>query len=315
MANWVKIATFSTPPLQLHDDPTPQELTNRMIEHWTRQLRHVLPDRPDLIVLHEACDRPTGPAGYPIEKRLAYYRVRKDQVRDALAELAKQNQCYIAYSAARELPDGTFRNSTVLLGRDGNVCGTYNKNHLVIEETTQAGILCGKEAPIIETDFGRVGCMICFDLNFNELRDQYAQTRPDVLLFSSMYHGGLMQAYTAYRCRCHFVGAVAGLPSEMYNPLGEVIAHTTNYTDHVVASVNLDCQITHLDYNGDKLVALKRKYGPAVAVHDPGLLGSVLITSETPDISAKAMLEEFEIEPLDDYLARALAHRNANLES
>jgi hypothetical protein len=307
MANWVKIATFGKAPLQLTDDPSPQELTDRMIRRWTESLQAVLPDRPDLIVLPECCDRP---ADYPIEKRIAYYKVRQNQVRDALADIAKKNRCHIAYSACRPMEDGSFRNSTAILGRDGRVLGVYNKNHLVMEETTEMGILCGKDAPIIECDFGRVACLICFDLNFDELLQTYVRAKPDLLVFSSMYHGGLMQGYWAYRCRCHFVGAVAGLPSEIRNPQGEVIAGTTNYFDHIVASVNLDCRLAHLDYHWDKLRAIKAKYGPDVTIHDPGLLGSVLITSNSPSVSAEEMVREFQVELLDDYFTRAMAHHH-----
>jgi hypothetical protein len=47
------------------------------------------------------------------------------------------------------MEDGTFRNSTVILGCDGEIRGIYNKNHLVFEEITQRGALCGKDAPVI----------------------------------------------------------------------------------------------------------------------------------------------------------------------
>jgi len=131
-----------------------------------------------------------------------------------------------------------------------------------------------------------------------------------LLIFSSMYHGGLMQAYWAYSCRCHFVGAVASLPCEIRNPLGEIIASNTNYFDYTFAEVNLDCRLVHLDYNWGRLKALKAKYGPKVKITDPGYLGCVLVASEHETISADEMIKEFEIELLDDYMARALAHRH-----
>ena len=120
-----------------------------------------------------------------------------------------------------------------------------------------------------------------------------------------------MQAYWAYSCRCHFVGAVAGLPCEIRDSLGEVIASSTNYFDYTVATVNLDCRLAHLDYNWGRLKALKSKYGPKVTIKDPGYLGSVLVASEHDEISVDEMIKEFEIELLDDYMARALAHRHA----
>ena len=76
-----------------------------------------------------------------------------------------------------------------------------------------------------------------------------------------------------------------------------------------VATVNLDCALVHLDENWGRLRAMKAKYGPKVKVTDPGLLGAVLIASEHETTSIDEMIKEFEVERLDDYLARSLAHR------
>jgi hypothetical protein len=303
----VRIATLGPRSPSVAADAQPQAVVDQVIAHWKREFAQVLPDRPDLIVVPEACDRPSGLSR---EKQLEYYRVRKNQVRDFFAKVAAENRCYVVYSAAREMDDGTWRNSSVLIDRQGAVVGVYNKNHVVIEETTESGILCGREAPVFECDFGRVAFAICFDLNFDELRQKYVQARPDLILFSSMYHGGLMQAYWAYSCRAHFVGAINGLPCEIRNPQGDLIASSTNYFDYVVADVNLNCRLAHLDYNWGRLRDLKNKYGPKVTVHDPGFLGSVLIASEDDKIPVDDMIAEFKIELLDDYMARALAHRH-----
>jgi len=307
--SYVKIATIGPRSLSIDINTELQKVVDKMIAHWRNRFAQVLPDRPDLIVVPEACDRP---AGFGLDKRLKYYRVRKRQIQDFFARVAKENNCYIVYSAAREMEDGSWRNSSVMLDRTGNIAGIYNKNHLVIEETTKAGILCGRDAPIIDCDFGRVAFAICFDLNFDELRLKYVKAKPDLLIFSSMYHGGLMQAYWAYSCRSHFVGAIAGraTPSEIYNPLGQVVASNTNYFDFAVAAVNLDCALVHLDYNWERLRKLKAKYGPKVKITDPGRLGAVLVSSEDEKISVEEMVKEFEIELLDDYMARALAHRH-----
>jgi hypothetical protein len=286
-----------------------------MIAHWGRELAQVLPDRPDLIVVPEACDRP---GGFSPEKLREYYQVRKDQIQNFFARTARESNCYIVYSAYREMPDGTRRNSSVLIDRKGNVAGIYNKNHPTISEI-EGGTLCGQEAPIIECDFGRVAMAICFDLNFDELRLKYAKDKPDLIVFSSMYHGGQVQGYWAYSCRCHFVGAIAGraTPSEIRNPLGQVVASNTNYFDFAVATVNLDCALVHLDYNWERLQKLKAKYGPKVRISDPGCLGSVLVSSEHERISVDDMIKEFEIELLDDYFARSLAYRHkpGNMEN
>ncbi|MBN1352180.1 carbon-nitrogen hydrolase family protein [candidate division KSB1 bacterium] len=306
MANYVRISTLG-PPFRMENPGTGQAAVDQTIAFWKTELAQVLPERPDLILLPEACDR------YQVhtrEESLAYYRTRGNQILDFFADVAQKHKCHIAYSAAREMPDGTWRNSTQIIGRDGQVLGIYNKNHVVITETEEGGILCGTNAQVIDCDFGRVGCAICFDLNFDEIRLKYVKSRPDLILFSSMYHGGLMQGYWAYSCRAHFVTAVARLPCSILSPLGHVIASSTNYFDFVTATVNLDCKVAHLDFNREKLAALKAKYGPQVSIFDPGYLASVLVTSETHERSSAEMIEEFEIELLDDYMQRSLAHHH-----
>lgn len=67
----------------------------------------------------------------------------------------------------------------------------------------------------------------------------------------------------------------------------------------MTARINLDCYVAHLDYNGQRLASLKARYGAGVVISDPGLLGSVLITSETDGVSARDMAREFGIELLD----------------
>ena len=190
---YVTIATIGSGPASVANNSEPQKAVERMIAHWKRQFAQVLPDRPDLIVVPEACDRP---GGFGAEKLREYYQVRKDQVQQFFARTARENNCYIVYSAYRIMPDGSRRNSSVLIDRKGNVAGIYNKNHPTISEI-ENGTLCGKEAPIFECDFGRVAMAICFDLNFDELRLKNAKAKPDHIILSSMYHGGLMQSYWA----------------------------------------------------------------------------------------------------------------------
>lgn len=306
MARYVTISTIGHRSMAFSNLP-PEEAVNKMMDFWTKELDQVLPDMPDLIVLPEACDRYND---MDAKARAEYYAARGDKMLKFFSAKAKENNCYIAYSAAFQVSDGTYRNCTQLIDREGEVAGIYNKNHLVIEETTKHGTLCGKHADLIETDFGTVACAICFDLNFDELRLKYVSQQPDLILFSSMYHGGLMQPYWAYSCRSHFVGAIHALPSAIISPTGETLAETTNYFDYVTKTVNLDCKVVHLDYNWGKIAAAKEKYGRGFTMKDPGQLGSVLLSSELEDITIDEIIKEFEIETLDEYMARAMEHRH-----
>jgi len=287
-----------------------RKLTEQIIEYWKKEFNKVLIYKPDLIVLSEACDRPSGLSD---KEQFEYYKVRKNQVQDYFASVAKENRCYIAFGAKHEV-NGVWWNSCIVLDRKGKQAGVYHKNYPTIYESEH--IRAGTETPLIQCDFGRIACAVCFDLNFDELRERNAALKPDIILFPSMYHGGLEQSKWAYSCRSFFVCAFGFLnaPSEIRNPLGEVVAASTNYYNYAVATVNLDRKLVHLDYNWEKLVALKKKYGDKVIVSDPGKLGVVMITSEDDKVSADDMVKEFNIELLDNYFDRSRQNRLRQLK-
>lgn len=283
------------------------ELVEKMIAFWKTQIEMVLPDSPDLIVLPEICD---DYPGMPLEMQKTFRQARGDRMLKALQEAAAQHNCNVAYATVRQTADETWRNVAMLIDRKGEIIGRYNKNHPTSYEMEE-GILAGTQTSLIQCDFGTVGFVICFDLNFDVLRLKYKALHPDLLIFTSMYHGGLMQSYWAYSCRSHFVGSVwEGSPNEFYSPLGEQLAHSTNYSPTITATINLDCAQAHLDGNWGKLDALKKKYGRDVTIYDPGKLGSVLITSESETVDVNEMVAEFEIELLDNYLERSLMLHN-----
>ena len=313
MAKFTKISMVSPRAPLAPDTEDYEALVQNMIGFLSGGLSRVLPDRPDIILVPEACDRYPN---LPMEKRKKYYQVRGDRIRDFYCQVARENHCYIAYSACRNTPwDEKFpyRNSTQIIDREGEIVGIYDKNHLVISENTNAGIAYGTEATVFPLDFGPVACAICFDLNFEELLRKYIPQKPRLIVFCSQYHGGLSQAYWAYSCRSYFAGAVCGAQSRILNPFGETVAASTNYYDYITGRVNLDYAVAHLDYNRPKFDAAKKKYGEALTVHDPGYVGSVLLTCEDPDLCIEDIVKEFEIELLDDYLDRSRAHRLAHL--
>ena len=61
----------------MHEMSLAQALVDQVIEFWENELSRVLPDKPDLIVLPEACDRP---AGMNIDLQLKYFKARGNQV-------------------------------------------------------------------------------------------------------------------------------------------------------------------------------------------------------------------------------------------
>jgi len=315
MARHVTVSCVTAAPLWLGPEVPVEAAVEAEIRHWTDRIEAVLAEDPDLIVLPEAADRPSTDAFGGVDRQIEFYGYRATRVRDHLAAIARQNNCIIAYSTQRR-DEESSQNLTEYLGRNGEIVGSYAKNHLTMGEHDLTGLAYSDSVEVVDLDFGRVGTAICFDLNFDELREQYRNRGVELVVFSSEYHGGLMQNYWAYSLRSYFAAAIRPpAPSAIISPLGETLAESTNYFPQVTSRINLDYTLVHLDGHWGKLATMKSKYRDGVRVHDPGRLGSVLVTAESPDLSIGDLVAEFELEPLDDYLDRARRHRQKALSS
>ncbi len=78
-------------------------------------------------------------------------------------KLATQLGSYLVFGASTRDRKGVVRNTAFLFGRQGEYVGTYHK--VMPDHFYEAGC----ELPVFETDFGRVGIMICADRRWPEL--------------------------------------------------------------------------------------------------------------------------------------------------
>jgi len=278
-----------------------------MKDYWRDRFNKVAPDKPDYVVLPEACDRFLD---MNESMKTEYGLFRENESLDFFNGLAREFDSAVIYNTRHD-----DRNTTFACSRTGELAGKYIKAFPMTTEMEQ-GIKPGKGAEIFKVgEIERAGFATCFDLNFEELREEYVQLKPEVIFFNSMYHGGLVQKSWAYSTRAFFVSSICGRESGITAPNGRLITATTNYTDYCTAIINLDSTLVHLDFHWDKLNELKKKYGAGVTIDDIGHLGSVLVSCEMPDKTIDDLVAEFEMIKLDDYLIYAREARFKNLET
>jgi predicted amidohydrolase len=220
---------------------------------------------------------------------------------NAYRDFAMRNKCTIAGSIKLE-DGGKIYNALVFIGPDGELLGDYRKAFPTKGELDK-GLSAGSGANVVETPAGRLGGVICFDLNFDELRDAYQKLRPDVLCFSSMFHGGHLQQNWAYQCRCYFAAACKDNTSDILDPHGRILNSTNFYGRIAWARVNLDRFCMHQDGNNVKFPEIRRKYGSKVLIDAAPDLGTAVMYSLTDEISAAEMAMESGLVSFDDYLA------------
>ncbi len=97
-----------------------------------------------------------------------------------LGEIAKKYGMYIV-AGIYERDGAVVYNTAVLIGRDGGLVGKYHKVCLPREEI-QGGITPGEGFPVFETDFGKVGMMICWDVTFPEVARMLTLRGADIIM-------------------------------------------------------------------------------------------------------------------------------------
>ncbi len=85
-------------------------------------------------------------------------------------------------------PDGRFANRSFMIGPQGQIVDRYDKIHMFDVQVTEtetfresANYRPGQRAVLAETDFGKVGMTICYDLRFPHLHAALAQAGATIL--------------------------------------------------------------------------------------------------------------------------------------
>jgi predicted amidohydrolase len=74
-------------------------------------------------------------------------------------------------------------NVSVLIDRKGRIRGTYEKIHLYGDKTLQ-----GDKVKVFNTDFGKIGIIICWDLAFPGLLGRMRKLGADIVFCPSQWH-------------------------------------------------------------------------------------------------------------------------------
>lgn len=230
---------------------------------------------------------------------------------DRIQDLAYELQLYIIWPRYETSPEGP-RNTSILVSPKGEVVGRYYKVFPTIGEI-ESGIVPGTSCPVFETEFGKVAMIICFDLNFIELRDELRSKQPDVVFFSSMYRGGIQLQEWALDLGCYMVSAISAELGRIIDRGGKILKLAT-YEALIAERVNLNQRQLHMDYNWNKMDNMLEKYAPDLTFDYYTQEAMYVIGYEGEDRDVDDILREFGLEFKSDYFARSRQVRQKKLE-
>jgi predicted amidohydrolase len=109
---------------------------------------------------------------------------RSEKLLQMLSGMAAKYRMYVAGSVPiTDKTDGRKYNRGVLYDRQGALVGTYDKIHPYSPEVNDENITPGTKTDVFETDFGKVGMIICYDSWFTDITQLLALKGAEVILF------------------------------------------------------------------------------------------------------------------------------------
>lgn len=304
----ISLVSFPTLP---SDEP---DRLNKTLERMGEFIEQAAQCKSDLVAFPEICNKLGASSGIWKSEPLDGPTVT------AISKKAKQNSIYVVCPMVTQV-DGKKHNSAVLIDRNGEIAGIYHK-YFPTHGELDHDIVPGIETPVFETDFGRVGLSICFDLNYWEVGSGLCENKAELVIWSSMWAGQRMLTkwsieFGFYMGACYSGGSsfvdvvgreIISLSRNVYNNTGG------NGSPIVSATIDMDRRLLHHDYNVGQLGKIYKKYGRN-SIYTEWLSNECLLIlgSQMPDVSTDRIIEELHLETMRDYLARARRDRELAL--
>jgi len=278
-------------------------------EYVMSLLDTALRQKTDLVCLPEAFTSVlTLPEEIPIEE-LA--EPLSGPTIEIVAKKARKNKAYIICPLLTKR-DGNIYNSAVVIDRSGDILGIYDKVQPVTSNhdytVFEGGITPGKERPVFDLDFGRIGIQICFDLGFPESWAELARKGARMVFWPSAYNGGFPLQVYAYLYGYYVVSSVRANKSRIIDPLGNILAQTSEFVNIITREINLDYCVVYDDFNWNIPLEIMDKYPGRVDIranHDDGYF---LLEPTDSTLTIAHLQQELGFESYAQYHQR---HRDA----
>jgi predicted amidohydrolase len=175
-----------------------------------------------------------------------------------LAEAARENQIYVVCGIFETIQDEKDRayNTTVFINRSGELIKTYRKTHLydAFAYKESVTVASGENSlQVVETEFGKIGLMVCYEVRFPEIARQFALQGADILFMPSGWVAGPMKEdhwetliraraieNTIFICAADLVGSIFAGRSMIVDPMGVVLSSAGEEETLITADIDLD---------------------------------------------------------------------------
>ncbi len=145
-----------------------------------------------------------------------------------LAGLAQETESYLTVGYVVNVTESVFRNEATVIDPGGNFLGVFGKDHPVLfggETSPTRGTY-----PVYDTTIGRIGTIICYDLDYTDTARKLAAQGAQLIGVPSNDWGGIADkhfthvVFRAIENRVAMVKADGGYDSAIVDPYGRINA-------------------------------------------------------------------------------------------
>lgn len=280
-----------------------QELT-RLVDQMADEAQAQYGRGLDLAVLPEVAV--TGEGSGDITARSVPF---EGAVREAFARKARERHCYIVVPLFL-LEDKQKRicsNTAILVGRNGETAGIYRKLHLAVHTGTDSleeGMTPGKEAPVFDCDFGKLGIQICFDIEFEDGWRELARKGAEIIAWPTESPQTARPAFRALENGCYIVSSTWRHNASVFEPTGRIVSQVKAPLHVLAQEIDLSWAILPWSPQLQNGKALREKYGEKVGFRYYEEEDRGLFWSNYPRTPIRAMMRSLGLNTAQEELQR-----------
>lgn len=233
---------------------------DKNIEKAIEMIDKSINENVDFIVLPEMFNCP-----YENKMFIEYCENQNDShTLSKISQIAKSNNVYILAGSIPEEEDGKIYNTSYLFDRNGEIIAKHRKMHLFdidvkgkIYFKESDTLTAGNDVTIANTEFGKIGIGICYDIRFPELGRLMVEKGASILFYPGAFnlttgpaHWELLFRSRALDNQVYCVGVAPALDktanynsyghSIITNPWGEVVVEGDYCEEVLIGEIELD---------------------------------------------------------------------------
>ncbi len=243
----------------IHHRPRNSQSSHENIVQFSNLIAKAANQKPDIVCLPEGVTLVGTTHNY-----ISASETVPGPTTEYLGEIARKHNLYIVAGILEKNGDTVF-NTAVLIDRKGNFAGKYRKVSLPQEEI-DGGITPGNSFPVFDTDFGKIGIMICWDVTFPEPAKALAQKGAEIILLPIWGGDVTLTKARAIENQVYVVSSTYDMITAVFDQEGKVMKEANQNNPVIVVDVDLNKQKLW-PWIGDLKSRISREMPPQKAIH------------------------------------------------